>query len=127
MPNSPQPDPSDQLLGRVAVAAKLISMEQLAIATRQQAKEGLTKNLGDTLVQLGFLTAPALVKVLELQKSVVEKAKQKQAAAGAGGAAQGGARELGVDTDAPAARAHAQSAVGVGARGAQAGPGERRL
>ena len=120
MPNSPQPDPSDQLLGRVAVAAKLISMEQLAIATREQAKRGLTKSLGETLVELGFLTEASLSKALALQKSVVEKAKLKQAAAPRA-PVPAGARELGVETDGHAARAHAQSAVASAPAPRQAG------
>ncbi len=120
MPNSPSVDPSDQLLGRIAVAAKLITMEQLAIATREQARKGLIKSLGETLVELGFLTQATLGKALGLQKSVVEKARLKQAAAAASAdpaaaprKAQGtaGARELGVESDAHAARAHAQTAV----------------
>jgi twitching motility protein PilT len=121
MPNSPQPDPSDQLLGRVAVAAKLISMEQLAIATRDQGKKGFTKSLGETLVELGFLTPATLLKVLELQKSVVEKAKAKQAA-GEPAASKAPARELGVETDGHAARAHAQSVPASAAPRAAAAP-----
>ncbi|MEX2207253.1 MAG: type IV pilus twitching motility protein PilT [Myxococcota bacterium] len=129
MPNSPQPDPTDQLLGRVAVAAKLISMEQLAIATRDQGRKGLAKSLGETLVELGFLTPAALAKVVELQKSVMEKAKAKQASAAEPAPAgtpkaPTPARELGVETDGRAMRAHAQSAVasGVAPRAAAAGP-----
>jgi twitching motility protein PilT len=90
----------------------MISMEQLAIATREQAKKGLTQSLGETLVELQFLTPAALAKALELQKSIVEKAKQKQATEAAA-APKAPARELGVETDSHAARAHAQSAVGT--------------
>ncbi len=113
MPNSPQPDPADQLFGRVVVAAKLISMDQLQIAQREQAKKGLAKSLGETLVDLQFLTPATLAKALELQKSVVEKARQKQAAEAAAALKSAPAQELGVETDARAARAHAHSAVGA--------------
>jgi len=119
-----QPAPSDALLGRVAVAAKLITMEQLAQATREQGRAGSTKNLGDVLVALGFLNAATLQKALEIQKSVLERAAQKERAAAPAGAPAAPepqpsaakqasakpARELGMETDANAARAHAQAA-----------------
>jgi len=70
------------LLGRVAVAAKLISMDQLAEATREQARQSSRKNLGDVLVELGFLTPAGLQRALALQKSVVERAKGQRAAGG---------------------------------------------
>jgi twitching motility protein PilT len=124
-----QATPSDSLLGRVAVAAKLITMEQLAQATREQGRPGSSKNLGDVLVSLGFLTQATLQKALELQKSVLERAVQKERAAASSAApaaasapaapaparppapkAAKSAPELGVETDANAARAHAQAA-----------------
>jgi len=123
MATTPTLDAADSLLGRVAVAAKLITIEQLAQATREQGRPGSTKNLGDVLVALGLLTPVTLRKALEMQKSVLERAAQKQgvtAAAPAAGAKPASpaapkttppaARELGVETDANAARAHAQSA-----------------
>ena len=64
------------LLGRVAVAAKLISMEQLADATREQARQNYQKNLGDILVDLGFLTPAGLQRAVALQKTVVERAQR---------------------------------------------------
>jgi twitching motility protein PilT len=64
------------LLGRVAVAAKLISMEQLAEATREQARRNTHRNLGEILVELGFLTRPALQRAVALQRSVVERARR---------------------------------------------------
>lgn len=119
---------SDSLLGRVAVAAKLITMEQLAQATREQGRPGNTKNLGEVLVALGSLTQATLQKALEIQKSVLERAVQKERASATTAApaapakaaqpaavappapAARPARELGVETDANAARAHAQAA-----------------
>jgi len=119
MTTSPTADPSDQLLGRVAVAAKMISMEQLALATREQGRPGSTKSLGEALIELGFLTPATLRKALELQAAVLERAKQKQGSAGVSAdpaaaprkaKAATGARELGVESDGRAARVHAQTA-----------------
>ncbi len=119
MATSPIVEPSDLLLGRVAVAAKLISMEQLTLATREQGRHGSSRTLGEVLVELGYLTPTTLAKALELQKAVLERSKQKQSAAGVAAspaalpvkaAASAGARELGVATDGKAALAHAQAA-----------------
>src|SRR5512134_2812126 len=101
-----QATPSDSLLGRVAVAAKLITMEQLSQATREQARAPGTRNLGQVLVALGFLTEANLQKALEIQKSVLERAVQKAGSTGAPAApakpapAASPGRELGVETDA---------------------------
>jgi twitching motility protein PilT len=107
MSPSSAPSAADTLLGRVAVAAKLITMEQLAQATRVQGTPGANRTLGDVLVDLGFLTAETLKKALELQRSVLERAKKKDAPPSA---APPGA-ELGETTDAPAAQAIAQVAL----------------
>ena len=55
-------DGNETLLGRVAVAAKLISMEQLNEAVREYGKGG-SSTLGGTLVELGFLTPQKLDQV----------------------------------------------------------------
>ena len=68
--------PDSSLLGRVAVAAKLISMEQLAEATREQARRNHKQNLGEILLALGFLTPAALERAIALQRSVVERARR---------------------------------------------------
>jgi twitching motility protein PilT len=118
MATPPTPETADSLLGRVAVAAKLITIEQLAQATREQGRPGATKNLGDVLVGLGFLTPITLRRVLEMQKTVLERTAQKQNEVAAASApakappAPAASRELGVGTDAVAVRAHAQSAAG---------------
>jgi len=64
------------LLGRVAVAAKLISMDQLAEATREQARRNHTQNLGEILIDLGYLSPAGLQRAIALQKSVVERAQK---------------------------------------------------
>jgi twitching motility protein PilT len=105
MSTAPVPATGDALLGRVAVAAKLITMEQLAQATREQGRTP-NRNLGDILVQLGFLTEAALAKAVELQKSVIARAKEKKDT----GPTAKPAPELGRETDAPAAQSLAQAA-----------------
>ena len=82
MATSPTNETPDLLLGRVAVAAKLITMEQLTIAARAQGRQGPKRSLGEILVELGYLTPAALTKALNLQQVVLERAKQKQAAEG---------------------------------------------
>ncbi len=69
----------DNLLGRVAVKTGLLTMEQLAEATREQGQPGQTKNLGSILVDKGFLTPEGLERVVQVQKNVLAKAKAKQA------------------------------------------------
>jgi twitching motility protein PilT len=69
------------LLGRVAVAAKLISMEQLAEATREQARRNHKQNLGQILVDLGFLSQAGLQRAIALQRSVIERAQRAKSGA----------------------------------------------
>ena len=64
------------LFGRVAVAARFITMEQLDQALREHGRSP-DKNLGQVLIELGFLTEDKLERVLELQKRVVAKAEAK--------------------------------------------------
>jgi len=66
---------NETLLGRVAVAAKLISIEQLNEAVLEHGRSG--DKLGDVLVKLGFLDEAGLLRLVELQKQVVAKAKAK--------------------------------------------------
>ena len=76
------------LMGRVAVAAKLITPEQLAEATRAQANQpDPNKTLGEVLLELGHLTPDGLKRVLSLQKSVMDRARKQQAAKGGKGEA----------------------------------------
>jgi twitching motility protein PilT len=78
MPAAPQP-----LLGRLAVHLKFITDDQLAIATRQQAELGGTKNLGAVMCELGFLTQAQLAQVLKTRDQLVLKQKAMQAVASA--------------------------------------------
>ena len=98
-------NPADALLGRVAVAAKMITMEQLAQATREQSRPGNTKNLGQVLVALGFIDEATLAKAVELQRGVIARAKEKRAEAPAPAAS-----EVGAESDARAAEALARQA-----------------
>ncbi len=132
MPNSPTTDASDQLLGRVALSAKLITVDQLAQATREQGRSGVEKRLGEVLVELGFLSPTQLQRALDLQKAVLERAEQKKAAAGESAvkprvAAQTPpvarpAVEIGTETDGQAAREHARKAVPAPATAREVSP-----
>ena len=72
--------PSVSLLGRLAVHFKMISMEQLAAATRELGGDASSRRLGDILVDKGFITQEQLAKLVRAQQEVI--AKQR-----AGGAA----------------------------------------
>ncbi len=98
-------NPADALLGRVAVAAKMITMEQLAQATREQGRPGNTRNLGQVLLALGFVDEATLAKAIEMQRGVIARAKEKRAEAPAAGAS-----EVGAESDARAARDLARQA-----------------
>jgi twitching motility protein PilT len=69
-----------ELFGRIAVHLKLITMDQLAEAIREQAVEG--EQLGELLIRKGALTPDGLQKILAYQREYLAK----QAAAGAAGA-----------------------------------------
>ncbi|HTO55095.1 MAG TPA: PilT/PilU family type 4a pilus ATPase [Myxococcota bacterium] len=109
--NPPAPaTPADALLGRVAVAAKLITMEQLAQATREQARIGGGRNLGEILVAMGFISQAQLAQAVDLQKSVIARAREKKGDAPVTPAIAKLAPELGKETDAPAAASLAREA-----------------
>ncbi|HXZ85753.1 MAG TPA: PilT/PilU family type 4a pilus ATPase [Myxococcota bacterium] len=112
------PTPADALLGRVAVAAKLITMEQLAQATREQGRIGNTRNLGDVLVAMGFLTEATLAKAVELQRGVIARAREKKAegAPVTPPVARPAPAELGAASDAKAAAALAREAQPAAAK-----------
>jgi twitching motility protein PilT len=71
--------PSVSLLGRLAVHFKMISMEQLAVATRELGADTSSRRLGDIFVDKGFITQVQLAKLVRAQQEVVAK----QRAAGA--------------------------------------------
>jgi twitching motility protein PilT len=68
------------LMGRIAVQASLITMDQLAEATREQGSLGGTKNLGEILVDKGFITPSELQRLIEIQKQIVARAREKESA-----------------------------------------------
>ena len=68
----------ETLLGRIAVQARMITMDQLALATREQARKGGGVNLGDIFVEKGFMTPTELERLVQLQKNVRARiAKQR--------------------------------------------------
>ena len=71
--------PVVSLLGRLAIHFKMISMEQLAAATRELGSDGSSRRLGDVLVEKGWITQAQLAKLLRAQQEVLAK----QSAAGA--------------------------------------------
>jgi twitching motility protein PilT len=105
-----QATPADALLGRVAVAAKMITMEQLAQATREQARIGGARSLGEVLVAMGLLSEAALAKALELQKSVIARAREKKGDGPVTPAVAKPAPEIGAESDAKAAASLAREA-----------------
>jgi twitching motility protein PilT len=71
------------LLGRIAVQAKLITMDQLTEATDQQGREGGVKNLGQILVERGLITPQQLQKLIKIQKDYLAKLQAKKDSAAA--------------------------------------------
>jgi twitching motility protein PilT len=71
------------LLGRIAVQAKLITMDQLAEATDQQGREGGVKNIGQILIERGLITPQQLQKLVKVQKDYLAKLQAKKDAAAA--------------------------------------------
>ena len=67
------------LLGRIALHLKMITVEQLSQATRQQGRAGGEKNLGAILIELGFITETDLQKILKARQQVVAKHRAKAA------------------------------------------------
>ncbi|GMU63841.1 MAG: twitching motility protein PilT [Acidobacteriota bacterium] len=59
------------LLGRLAVHYKLITHDQLAEATRLQARQEEPRSLGDVLVDLGMLRREQLARLLEIQRQML--------------------------------------------------------
>ncbi|MDJ0788786.1 MAG: type IV pilus twitching motility protein PilT [Myxococcota bacterium] len=78
MANSARPVP---LLGRIALHLKLIDLDQLEQATREQARRGDGHNLGNVLVELGFVDEAGLQKILRARQQVVAKHRAKQGVA----------------------------------------------
>jgi twitching motility protein PilT len=68
-----QPPPGTALLGGLAVHLKMISLEQLAEATREQSKGDPPQRLGEILVEKGFINQKQLAKLIQAQAQVVAK------------------------------------------------------
>jgi twitching motility protein PilT len=69
------------LLGRLAIQCKMITMEQLQLATGEQGRDP-ERRLGEILVNLGFVDAAQIQKLKKLQRDLVVKHRAKQAASG---------------------------------------------
>jgi twitching motility protein PilT len=107
------------LLGRIAVQAKLITMDQLALATAEQARRGEAVPLGELLVEKGWISARQLAALLAKQNEVIARSRAQRAeAASTAPAAQATARELPKRADTGAAK----SAAGLAAPGTQPHP-----
>jgi twitching motility protein PilT len=103
-----------ELFGRIAVHLKLITMDQLTEAVREQGVEG--GQLGAVLIQKGFLTQDGLQKILQYQKAYLAKQGTGKAAA----------KKVGVTTAPlpPATVAEARAAARAPSPGtAASGPG----
>ena len=72
--------PGTALLGRLAVHLKMITLEQLAEATREQSRSDPPPRLGDILVEKGFLTQKQLAKLVQAQAQVIAKQRSQAAA-----------------------------------------------
>ncbi len=68
------------LLGRIAIQLKLIDMDQLNQATREQGRSP-DKRLGEILVEQGLVTPEDLKRLAAVQKDLVAKHQARQAAA----------------------------------------------
>ena len=93
------------LLGRIALHNKLITQDQLAEATRERG-EG-SKNIGDILVEKGWINPAQLKKLVVKQKELVAKHRAAQAAE----------RAAPEPEAVPATPASAPAGVGAGAAG----------
>jgi twitching motility protein PilT len=67
------------LIGRIAVAMKLLTPDQLAELTRSQALDGGSASLGELMLQRGWIDRAQLRRLLEAQKQVVAKHRAKSA------------------------------------------------
>jgi twitching motility protein PilT len=67
------------LIGRIAIAMKLLTADQLAELTQSQAKDGGPANLGELMVERGWIDGAQLRRLIEAQKQVVAKHRAKAA------------------------------------------------
>jgi twitching motility protein PilT len=120
------------LLGRLAVHYKLISHDQLAEATRLQARAETPRTLGDVLVDLGMLKPEQLARLLEIQRQMVAaRTAPAQPAAAAPKAPPAPAAAAAAVAPVPEGEAGLETIVGIAlARGASdlhVATGERLL
>src|SRR5262245_34840410 len=103
------------LLGRLAVHNKLVSPDQLEEVLREQGQRGDSRNVGEILVEKGYLTKKQLAALVRAQAELVARDRARRAAEL--GAASGAEEEAGAPTAAgatpatPATAAAASSAV----------------
>ncbi len=119
---------SDQgfLLGRIAVQAKLITMDQLNETTTQQAREP-GKSIGRILIERGLINERQLEKLIKIQKDYIAKRKSQQVAAAQAVAAAPAApaateQPAAASAAAPTATVRLDRATILQAAGAQAAP-----
>jgi twitching motility protein PilT len=74
------PPPKSPLLGRLAVHNKLVTLDQLEEVLREQAQRGGTTNLGDLLVEKGYLTPKQLAALVRAQAELVARDRARRAA-----------------------------------------------
>src|SRR5262245_51517592 len=103
------PSTRSPLLGRLAVHNKLITLDQLEEALREQGQRGGTANLGDILLEKGALTPKQLAALVRAQRELVERDRARRAAelAAAAGAEPAAATGAPAAVAAPALRAPA--------------------
>lgn len=65
------------LLGRIALHLDMITMDQLAEATREQGQRG--RNLGTILLEKGFISEAQLQKILRAREQIVARHRAQQA------------------------------------------------
>jgi twitching motility protein PilT len=67
------------LLGRLAVHYNMLTDEQVAECTREQARDANPKPVGEYFVDNGYMTRAQLQKLLRAQKQIVEQHQANQA------------------------------------------------
>jgi len=69
------------LFGKVALASKLVTQEQLVQAMQELARQGdAKKHPGQVLVELGFINSGQLEQLIAMQRQIVQKAREKKTA-----------------------------------------------
>src|SRR5262249_13720141 len=66
------------LFGRIAVASKVLNEQQLTHAVQEMQRRKDGKNIGQVLIELGYLTPAQLEKLIAMQRQVVQKARSRE-------------------------------------------------